>query len=89
MNDTPPPVLEQWWRDLTDALDVRPEVTLEEVLELAALAAHSVVRPAAPVTTFLVGYAAGLAGGGLEPEARARATAEGLVHRHGGPAGPA
>jgi len=31
------------------------------LLDLARDAAHSVMRPAAPVTTFLVGYAAGRA----------------------------
>ncbi|MEJ7633874.1 DUF6457 domain-containing protein [Aeromicrobium sp.] len=39
------------------------ELDTEAVLDLAAVAAHSVVRPAAPVTTFLAGLAAGLAGG--------------------------
>lgn len=33
------------------------------LLDVARDAAHQVARPAAPVTTFLVGYAAGLAGG--------------------------
>ncbi len=39
------------------------ELDTEAVLDLAAVAAHSVVRPAAPLTTFLAGLAAGLAGG--------------------------
>ncbi len=38
-------------------LDVAP------VLDLAGAAAHAVVRPAAPLTTFVAGLAAGLAGG--------------------------
>jgi hypothetical protein len=40
---------------------------LDAILGLAGVAAHNVVRPAAPLTTFLAGYAAGLrssAGGG-------------------------
>lgn len=57
--------IETWWRDLCAALDVEdPGTDAAQVLDLAAVAAHGVVRPAAPMTTFLVGYAAGLAGGG-------------------------
>jgi hypothetical protein len=36
-------------------------VDINAVLALAGEAAHAVVRPAAPLTTFLVGYAAGRA----------------------------
>jgi hypothetical protein len=32
----------------------------EAILALAGVAAHNVLRPAAPLTTFLAGYAAGL-----------------------------
>jgi hypothetical protein len=39
------------------------DLDTELVLDLAAVAAHAVVRPAAPLTTFLTGLAAGLAGG--------------------------
>lgn len=39
------------------------EVDTERVLDLASVAAHAVVRPAAPLTTFVAGLAAGLAGG--------------------------
>ena len=42
-------------------LDLEEEI--EAILELARDAAHGVERPAAPLTTFLVGYAAGLRGG--------------------------
>jgi hypothetical protein len=38
-------------------------VDVEQVLDLAADAAHAVQRPAAPVTTFVAGLAAGRAGG--------------------------
>ena len=36
---------------------------VNEILALAGVAAHSVVRPAAPLTTFIAGFAAGLASG--------------------------
>jgi len=39
-------------------LDVA-NVDVQALLDVAADAAHSVVRPAAPLATFLVGYAAG------------------------------
>jgi hypothetical protein len=39
------------------------DIDVDQVLDLAADAAHGVVRPAAPLTTFIAGYAAGLAGG--------------------------
>jgi hypothetical protein len=40
------------------------DVDVNDLLGLAGEAAHAVERPAAPLTTFLVGYAAGLRGGG-------------------------
>jgi hypothetical protein len=39
------------------------EVDVQRVLDLAGDAAHSVTRVAAPLTTFVAGYAAGRAGG--------------------------
>jgi hypothetical protein len=45
---------------------------VKAVLGLAGVAAHRVVRPAAPLTTYLVGYAAGrAAAGGEDAEAAA------------------
>ena len=47
---------------------VTVEVEIDEglILDVARLAADSVERPAAPLTTYLLGYAAALAGGGTE-----------------------
>lgn len=54
--------LAEWCARLADALSINGlEVDLNAVLGLAGRAAHAVVRPAAPLTTFVVGYAAGLA----------------------------
>jgi hypothetical protein len=60
-------VLAGWWADLSSALGLA-EVPADPdaLLALAGRAAHGVVRPAAPLTTFLAGYAAGLAGGGRD-----------------------
>lgn len=40
------------------------EISIDAILSLAGKVAHAVVRPAAPLTTFLVGYAAGRASAG-------------------------
>lgn len=54
--------LEDWCRALLQALDLEDvEIDINEILSLAGVAAHSVVRPAAPLTTFVAGFAAGLA----------------------------
>ena len=49
------------------------------VLDLARDAAHAVDRPAAPLTTFLVGYAAALRGGGTDAVAECAAIARQLA----------
>ncbi|WP_026548280.1 NTP transferase domain-containing protein [Paenarthrobacter nicotinovorans] len=56
--------LEDWCRTLLQAFELEGvEVDVNEVLAVAGVAAHSVVRPAAPLTTFIAGYAAGMARG--------------------------
>jgi hypothetical protein len=52
--------LHDWIDELCDALDIEAEVDEALVLDLARVAAHQVTRPAAPITTYLLGYAAGL-----------------------------
>lgn len=72
--------LTRWWHALTAELGIDPQADPEALLDLAGTAAHSVVRPAAPLTTFLVGYAAGRASadadGMTELIARAERVAE-------------
>lgn len=54
--------LQAWLEDLARALDLGltiDEESLHIVLDLARDAAHEVLRPAAPLTTFLVGVAVG------------------------------
>jgi hypothetical protein len=54
--------LEEWCRSLLQAYELEDvQVDINAILSLAGVAAHSVVRPAAPLTTFIAGYAAGLA----------------------------
>jgi hypothetical protein len=59
-------MLDDWTAALVRELGLDVEVDVDEVLDLARVAAHEVARPAAPLTAFLVGYAAALAGGGPE-----------------------
>ena len=56
--------LHDWIDELIDVLDLDTEVDEGLVLDLARVAAHNVVRPAAPITTYLLGYAAGAQGAG-------------------------
>ena len=56
--------LEQWVAAMAAELDLEDlEVEVQPVLDLAGDAAHAVTRLAAPLTTFVAGYAAGRAGG--------------------------
>ena len=59
--------LHDWIDELCDALDVDTEVDEGLVLDLAKVVADNVVRKAAPISTYLLGYAAGL----QEPTPRA------------------
>lgn len=60
-----PDLLAAWVSELAAALEVdAADLDRELLLDTARDAAHGVARPAAPLTTFLVGYAAGLRGGG-------------------------
>jgi hypothetical protein len=64
MTDDVDALMDAWWTTLSAALGLDDvPVDRAAILGLAGEAAHAVVRPAAPLTTFLAGYAAGLAGG--------------------------
>ena len=59
--------LHDWIDELCDALELEDaEIDEGLILDLARDTAHSVERPAAPITTFLVGYAAAIRGGGVD-----------------------
>ena len=51
--------LHDWIDELCDALDIETEVDEALVLDLARSAAHNVTKVAAPITTYLLGVAAG------------------------------
>ncbi|MFJ3632544.1 NTP transferase domain-containing protein [Streptomyces sp. NPDC090112] len=67
-------VLDQWITAAKNELGIDLDVDTTTLLDLARDAAHGVARPAAPLTTFLVGYAAAqAAAAGADP---ARAVSE-------------
>ena len=56
-------VLAEWADELAGELGVaEAPVNIDEILAIAGIAAHTVLRPAAPLTTYLLGYVAGRAG---------------------------
>lgn len=64
VDDNEAQVLDQWTRRLAQALQILDlDVDQELLLDLARKSADSVIHAAAPVTSFLVGYAAGLDAG--------------------------
>jgi Domain of unknown function (DUF6457) len=79
--------LPEWSTELSGALGLDIDVDITTVLDLARDAAHQVERPAAPVTTFLVGYAAALRGGSANDIAHCVAIASQLAATHVNPVG--
>jgi hypothetical protein len=81
--------LQEWVTALAEELGVPPDVVdMRVLLDLARDAAHQVDRPAAPLTTFLVGYAAGVHGADAAAVANAAATASRLAASWTPPAVP-
>nr|WP_234328077.1 NTP transferase domain-containing protein [Streptomyces sp. NRRL S-37] len=74
-------VLDEWISAVKDELGIDLDVDTGVLLDLARDAAHGVARPAAPLTTFLVGYAAARAGGDREAVAEAARKAAALALR--------
>lgn len=71
--------MDAWVQALSSELGIDGPVDARLLLDVARDAAHQVERPAAPLTTFLVGYAAGLQGGGADAVAAAAAVATRLA----------
>lgn len=70
-------ILKAWCAALIDRLQLGgAEVDVDAVLALAGEIARTIIRPAAPLTTFVIGYAAGLSvGSGASTDAPAFAAA--------------
>lgn len=72
--------LEDWTRAVVRELGLDEAVLDRDlVLDLARDVAHGVARPAAPLTTYLVGLAAGRAGGSTEATRAVAARIAGLA----------
>ena len=73
--------LHDWIDELCDVLDIETEVDEGLILDLSRTAAHNVTKVAAPITAYLLGFAAGEDGANPEQveklAARAQALAEG------------
>ncbi|WP_375490488.1 DUF6457 domain-containing protein [uncultured Jatrophihabitans sp.] len=79
----PKNTLDDWIDSLAARLGVDADVVDRTLLlDVARDAAHNVARPAAPLTTFLVGYAAASHGGGAQAVADASAAASALAAEH-------
>lgn len=78
-------MLTEWADQLATELGIELNTAdgldIDAILLLARDAAHTVERPAAPVTTFLVGYAAALRGGGAEAVSECTDSARALIQR--------
>ncbi|MFG2222628.1 DUF6457 domain-containing protein [Streptomyces sp. NPDC048644] len=56
--------MRKWIEAAKAELGVDLDVDVAELLDMTKVVAHGVARPAAPLTSFLVGYAAAREGGG-------------------------
>ena len=74
--------LNDWVAAMVAELDLDDlDVEVQDVLDLAGDAAHAVTRLAAPLTTFIAGYAAGRAGGEADDVREAIDAAKALCAR--------
>ncbi|MFJ3794169.1 DUF6457 domain-containing protein [Kitasatospora sp. NPDC090091] len=70
------------WLDAAKAeLGVDIDIDVAGLLDMTKVVAHGVARPAAPLTAFLVGYAAAQTGGGPAAVAEANRRAAALAER--------
>ncbi|WP_022873618.1 DUF6457 domain-containing protein [Nesterenkonia alba] len=54
--------IELWVEELKEHLEIpETQIDIDTLLKFAGVAAHTVVRPAAPVSTYVIGYVTGLA----------------------------
>ncbi len=73
-------MFDRWVDELRAELGIEEDVDVDDLLDLARDAAHDVERRAAPITTFLVGFAAGQSQG-ADPVGEAVAKARALLER--------
>jgi hypothetical protein len=78
--------LHDWIDELADVLDVETEVDEGLVLDLARVAAQNVQKTAAPITAYLLGFAAGATDANPEQVERLAARAQQLAESWDRPA---
>lgn len=78
--------LHDWIDELADVLDVETEVDEGLVLDLARVAAQNVQKTAAPITAYLIGFAAGASDANPEQVERLAARAQQLAESWDRPA---
>jgi hypothetical protein len=76
--------LHDWIDELCDALDIDTEIDEGLILDVARDAAHNVERVAAPISTYLLGYAAALRGGSPEVVEELAGAVLALAEKFGG-----
>ena len=74
-------MLDDWIAAAKSELGIDLEVDVPGLLDMTKDVAHGVARPAAPLTAFLVGYAAAQAGGGAQAVAEANRRVAALAAR--------
>lgn len=79
--------LHDWIDELCDVLDLEAEVDEGLLHDLTRIAVDNVERRAGPVTTYLLGFAAGTQGADPETVERLAARAQGLAEGWDRPAG--
>lgn len=67
------PELDQWVSQASNALSLSDDVDVEAILNVAKDVAHNVIRPAAPVSTYLMGLAVAR---GMDPSDAAQLISE-------------
>ena len=67
--------LEDWMNEAAAELGIEGEIDRDLLLDLARDVAHGVARPAAPLTTYLLGLAVGAGADPVEAAARLSALA--------------
>ncbi len=80
--------LDDWIAEVGADLGIDLDVDVRGLLDMARVVAHGVERPAAPLTAFLIGYAAAQRGGGPQAVEEASRRAVALAERWAAAAGP-
>ncbi len=75
--------LDDWIAEVKADLGIDLDVDVHGLLDTARVVAHGVARPAAPLTAFLIGYAAAQRGGGAAAVAEAARRTEALAEGWG------